>query len=61
VSCDAGQRVYPWDQALDVEANHAAAAERLARELGWLDGRRLVGGSLPKGASHAYAFVLVKH
>lgn len=69
VSADAGRRIYSWDLALNVEENHTAAAERFARELRWigasegagLNGRyRLVGGVLPKGASHAYAFVLVK-
>lgn len=68
VSADAGRRIYSWDPALNVEENHTAAAERFARELKWIGGNslglegrfKLVGGALPKGASHAYAFVLVK-
>ena len=46
------RRTVPWDHALGVYENHAAAALAVATELGWHG--RWVGGSTPDG----YAFVL---
>lgn len=33
--CQAGRVIVSWDDALDVAANHARAAERLVAKLGW--------------------------
>jgi hypothetical protein len=49
--CDAKRITVPYDHALDVAANHAAAARVLATRLGWSG--RWVGGSTRDG----YAFV----
>jgi hypothetical protein len=51
----AGSITVPYDQALAVAANHAAAAKALRDKLGW-DERAMIGGSLPDGS---YAFVFV--
>jgi len=45
----------PYPHELSGEACHAAAAEALATKLGWLKGRKLIGGETRKG----YCFVLV--
>lgn len=54
----AAGRVYlAWDDALNSEANHAAAAVALAEKMGWLGAGygRLVSGGLPDG-SFAHVF-----
>lgn len=46
-----------WDHALGIEANHRAAAEELARGLGWLDkGETLIQGGMGGG----YVFVIAE-
>lgn len=47
-----------WDHALDVEANHHAAAQEYVRRNDWDQDcyGRIVGGAI----EHGYAFVFVK-
>lgn len=52
----AGRVTVAWDYAADTDANHEAAARKLAAKLGW--GGRLVGGGNAKG--DGYVFVIVK-
>lgn len=52
----AGKKVYPWDHALNVEANYAQAARMFAEHWGWPFGT-WHGGALPDGS---YVFVLVE-
>jgi hypothetical protein len=33
--CEAGQVTADWDDALNIDANHAAARDALLRKLGW--------------------------
>ena len=55
-SCDAGRVVISWDHKLYIDDNHEAAANALARKLGWLDnGWVLVGGGL--GAEFVWVLV----
>lgn len=56
VWAQAGVRYVSWDHALNVEANHAAAARKYAHEWGWTG--RWIGGALPDGTG--YLFVNVK-
>ena len=57
-TCDAGRRMLPRDHALDSEGNHRAAAEALARKLGWLKpGFCLVGGAFDNGRRMAWLVV----
>jgi hypothetical protein len=51
-SSDAGSVTLPWNHALGIEDNHAAAAKVLAEKWGW--GGRWFGGGLP---GSGYAFV----
>ena len=53
----AGRKYYPWDDALDTDANHDAAAGTFARALGWLDRSQLVGGGMPDGTGNCYVLV----
>ncbi len=46
--CAAKRITVPWDHALNVTGNHAAAARELAIKLGWKGA--WVGGSMPSGA-----------
>ena len=48
----AGSVTMPWDDALDVDANHARAAEALRVKLGWSG--EWAGGGLPDGTGNAY-------
>jgi len=57
--CQAKSLTIPWDDALDSEANHDAAATALARKLGWLDGHSLVGGGMPDGRGNCYVLIAV--
>lgn len=59
--CGAGSIVLSWDHALNVEENHAKAANALASNLGWVGGNygALVGGCLP-APCHGYAFVFTR-
>lgn len=50
--CDAGRLSVPYDYALNVEDNHASAAQQLANRLGW--GGHFVGGGLPNGKGYAF-------
>ena len=56
--CDAGSIVLSWDHTLNVDENHAKAANALADKLGWVNPAygNLAGGALPAPA-HGYAFV----
>jgi hypothetical protein len=45
-SCQAKSRIYEWDDALNSDENHLAAAKSLAKELGWAYGN-WHGGELP--------------
>jgi hypothetical protein len=56
-SAQAGNIVIPWDDALDMDENHAAAAHKFANGRDWLAYSTLVGGALPDGTG--YCFVLV--
>lgn len=57
--CDAGSLTVGYDHALDVEGNHAAAAEALRKKLGWNSPYygKLAGGALPKENGYAFVFV----
>ncbi|WP_322996974.1 hypothetical protein [Castellaniella sp.] len=54
---EAGRIVHPWDHRQGIEDNHKAAAEALARKMGW-DGEWIGGGS-PNGCG--WVFVNVTH
>lgn len=56
--CEAGSIVLSWSHALNVDENHAKAANALAEARGWTGPAygTLVGGSLP-APCHGYAFV----
>lgn len=52
--CDAGRIFVPWDDAMNADQNHNAAAEALARKLDWHG--VLVAGSLPDHSrAHVFA------
>lgn len=51
-TADAGSVTVAWDHGLNVEDNHRAAAEALARRYGW--STDLIGGGLP---GSGYVFV----
>lgn len=57
-TCQAGTLTLPWDDALDSEANHDAAAIALADKLGWREGWHgdMVRGALPSGNGNVYVF-----
>lgn len=57
--CQARRMTVAWDHSLDLEANHAAAAERLARIMGWAG--QWVGGALPDGTGNAFVCVERAH
>lgn len=46
-TADAGSITVPWDDRLDVNANHDRAAVALAKKVGWSG--TLLGGGLPRG------------
>ena len=54
-TCQAGSLTLSWDDALDVDGNHQAAAKALARRLNWAG--KWVGGHLPK---RGYVFIIAK-
>ena len=58
-TCAAGSLTLSWDDALDVDGNHDAAALALATKLGWRGDRygKMAGGGLPKGDGSVYVFV----
>lgn len=59
-SAQVGSVLVGWDHALDVQANHAAAAKSLADKFGWLGdehSQSMHGGALPD--DRGYAFVMV--
>ena len=58
-TCHAGSITVSWDDALDVDANHDAAARMLADKLGWTTARygALQGGGMPDGRGNVYVFV----
>jgi len=59
---DAGRIILPWDYALNVDENHAAAAHALADRLGWKEAigyPALAGGALPGNAG--YCFVMARY
>lgn len=53
--CEAKSISVPWDHALDIGANHAAAALQLMDQLGWSEHNELVMG----GTREGYVFVQV--
>jgi hypothetical protein len=53
----AGSVTVSWDDALDANENHDAAALALATKYGWRG--TLVGGGLPDGTGNAYSFCRV--
>jgi hypothetical protein len=57
--CQARRMTVGWDHALDSEANHARAAEQLARKLGWSG--RWIGGALPDGTGNVFVCVERAH
>lgn len=54
-SAQAGSLTLSWDDALDIDDNHAAAAIALANKLGW--GGQWVGGGLPGGEGNCYVCI----
>jgi hypothetical protein len=56
--CQAGSMIVPWDHALDVEANHKAAAASLIAKLGWdVDPYpHWYAGALPDDTGYAIVF-----
>lgn len=54
-SAQAGSVTIPWDHALDVEANHTAAARYYLDKHNWSD--EIVGGAMPDDTG--YCFVIV--
>lgn len=53
----AGSVTVSWDDALDVQENHAKAAQALAAKWGWDEHADFAGGSLPD--DRGYAFVAI--
>lgn len=54
VSAQAGRMIVPWDHSLDVDENHARAAQAFADKWGW-EGK-LIGGALPNGRGNCFVF-----
>ncbi len=60
--CEAGSIAVPYDDALNSEDNHKAAARALADKLGWKPNgtnryAKFVSGGLPNGKGYAHVFV----
>jgi hypothetical protein len=55
-TCDAGSVIAEWDHALNIDQNHARAAEKLADKFGWKGA--WYQGAMPRGAG-GFAFVCV--
>ncbi len=51
-SCQAASVVISWDDALDIDENHTAAAKALATKLKWIG--HWCGGGLPGGTGNCY-------
>lgn len=51
-SAQAGSVTVPWDDGLDVDANHDRAAQALARKLNWTG--KLIGGGLKRGNCYVF-------
>lgn len=58
-TAQAGSLTIGWDDALDVEHNHDAAAKALRAKLGWDKDcyPKMVRGALPDGRGNVYVFV----
>lgn len=54
--CEGGSITLPWDDALNSDDNHRAAAEALNVKIG-RTGRTLIAGGMPTSSPFAYAFV----
>lgn len=54
-TCAAKSIIIPWDDALDVDDNHKAAAQALIDSLAWRG--QWVGGGLPDGTGNCYVCV----
>jgi hypothetical protein len=54
-TAEAGRIYLSWDDSLNVEDNHDAAALALGRKLGWVG--KLASGGLPGTRGNAYVFV----
>lgn len=67
-TCQAGSLILPWDDALDVEANHDMAASALRTKLGWdlnvhgerAGTRKMCRGALPDNTGNVYVFCAEK-
>ena len=57
-TCQAGSITVGWDDGLDQDDNHDAAAVALARKLGWTGPSygKMARGALPSGAGNVYVF-----
>lgn len=55
-SAQAGSITIGWDDALNVDENHDAAAVALVRKLGW-EPATLASGGLPSGKGNCYALI----
>jgi hypothetical protein len=56
-TAQAGSVTIGWDDALDTDANHTAAATALANKFGWLERNTMVGGASPDGCGNVYVLV----
>lgn len=57
-TAQAGSVTLEWDDALDIEENHRAAAQALAVKMGWVGERygALIEGGTPDGQGNVYVF-----
>ena len=56
--CEAGRLTMPWDDSLNIEENHHAAAVALAHKLGWdteFYGDLISGGMAGSGYCHVFS------
>lgn len=53
-SAQAGSVTIPWDDALDVVANHAAAARALIRKYDWQEHGKWFGGANVDGTGYTF-------
>ncbi len=54
-TAQAGSVTIAWDDALDTDENHDAAARKLASKLDWAG--KWIGGGLPSGRGNVYVCV----
>lgn len=58
VRSQARRMVVPWDDALDVQGNHRAAAMAMVRKLGWGSEAEWHGGATANGAGYVFVHVV---